>query len=87
MFPYLVYASCALMSILCAVLLFRGYRISKARLLFWSCVCFSGLALNNILLFIDLAILPTSIDLSIERNAAALTAMGALLFGLIWDSH
>ncbi len=83
----LVYAACALTSILCAVLLFRSYRSSKARLLFWSCLCFVGLALNNILLFVDLVLTPPTTDLSMARNAIALAAMCSLLFGLIWDSE
>ena len=45
-----VYALCALTSLACAVLLLRAYRRSWARLLFWSGLCFVGLALNNVLL-------------------------------------
>ena len=49
-----VYTLCAATSILCAWLLFRGYRRHRTRLLFWSALCFSGLALNNALLLFDL---------------------------------
>lgn len=81
----LVYALCAATSILCALLLFRGYRASRTRLLFWASLCFAALALNNVLLFIDLIMLP-QLDLFAWRSAAALTGMSLLLYGLIWES-
>ena len=36
----------------------RGYRASRTRPLFWASLSFAGLALNNVLLFIDLIMLP-----------------------------
>lgn len=80
----LVYVLCAATSIMCAGLLLRGYRASRTRLLFWASLCFLGLALNNILLFVDLTVLP-DIDLFWLRTAAALVGMMVLLFGLIWE--
>ncbi|HEY3654077.1 MAG TPA: DUF5985 family protein [Steroidobacteraceae bacterium] len=80
-----VYALCAATSTVCVIMLFRGYRTSRTRLLFWACLCFAGLAINNLLLFVDLIILP-EIDLSIWRLAIAVAAMSALLFGLIWEA-
>lgn len=80
-----VYLLCAVTSIVCAVLLFRGYRQSRTRLLFWSSICFTGLALNNVLLVVDLVIVPT-IDLSAWRSGIALVAMIVFLFGLVFDS-
>lgn len=80
-----VYGLCALTSILCAVLLVRGYRSSKLRLSLWCSLCFAGLALNNVLLFIDRIVVP-EVDLQILRTVVALVAMLPLLFGLIWDS-
>jgi hypothetical protein len=62
-----VYALCAVTSILCAVLLLRGYRISRTRLLFWASLCFVCLAINNVLLFIDLIVVP-DIDLASWRS-------------------
>ena len=82
-----VYALCALTSLACAVLLFRAYRRSSARLLFWSGLCFVGLALNNILLFIDLIVLPTTVDLSLYRDITAVAGIMVLLFGLIWHAR
>jgi hypothetical protein len=81
-----VYLLCAATSIVCAVLLYRGYTQSRTRLLFWSSLCFAGLALNNVLLFVDLVVVP-SIDLSLVRSIVALLALGLLLIGLAWDSR
>jgi hypothetical protein len=81
-----VYALCAATSILCAVLLLNGYRASRTRLLFWASLCFAGLAVNNVLLFIDLILVP-DIDLFAWRAATAIAGMSALLYGLIWESR
>lgn len=80
----IVYTLCALTSTLCSILLLRGYRTSRIPLLFWSGLCFVGLALNNFLLFIDLIIVP-QIDLFMWRTGVALAAMCVLLYGLIWE--
>lgn len=82
----LVYILCALTSLLCAVLLWRGYRISGARLLFWSACCFIGLTLNSILLVIDVTMLP-QVDLSLIRNLPALVGVALLIFGLVWEGE
>ena len=79
-----VYILCALTSIACAVLLVRGYRRSRMRFLLWSALCFVGLGLNNVLLFVDLVVLPRT-DLSFWRNGVALAAVSMLLYGLVWD--
>jgi hypothetical protein len=83
--PSLVYALCALTSAGCAVLLIRGYRRRRSRLLLWSSVCFAGLFLNNTLLFIDL-VLARSIDLSAWRGFVGLASLLVLLYGLVWDA-
>ena len=80
-----VYGLCTLTSIVCAILLWRGYRHSRTRLLFWSALCFIGLALNNALLLVDLYVVPNT-DLFVVRTGAALIGMTVLLYGLIWDS-
>lgn len=82
-----VYILCALTSILCAVLLLRGYRATRTRLLFWASLCFVFLAINNVILYFDLVILPPQIDLFWYRNVAALIGMLLLVFGLTWDSR
>jgi hypothetical protein len=79
-----VYLLCALTSIACASLLWRSYSRTHTSLLLWSCLCFSGLAINNILLFVDLVVVP-EMDLSILRGIVALVGMMALIFGLIWE--
>jgi len=81
-----VYALCAAMSVLCATLLLRGYQVTRERLLFWASLGFIGLALNNVLLFVDLIVFP-QVDLFVWRNGAALLGMIVLLYGLIWDSR
>ena len=81
-----VYVLCAATSITCAVLLWRGYLRSRARLLLWSALCFIGLALNNVLLFVDLVLLPGA-DLRLLRTGCALVGLGIMLYGLIKDSE
>jgi hypothetical protein len=79
-----VYLLCALTSIVCAALLFRGNRSHRTRLLFWSSLCFMGLAVNNVLLFVDLVMVP-DVDMRLWRSASALAAMMLLLIGLIME--
>jgi hypothetical protein len=81
-----VYVLCGLTSLLCAILLLSGYARSHTRLLLWSGLCFVGLALNNVLLFVDKVVLPET-DLSSWRMATALLALLPLLYGVIWDSE
>jgi hypothetical protein len=81
-----IYILCSLVSLACTVLLLRGYLRSRVRLLLWSSLCFLGLTISNILLFIDLVVLP-QIDLSLWRSLATLTALIVLIYGLIWDAN
>lgn len=85
--PEAVYLLCAATSMACAVLLLRGYLHQRTRLLLWSSLCFVLLALNNLLLFVDLIVVPVTIDLSLWRSATALAGVSVLLFGLIWESR
>jgi hypothetical protein len=82
----LVYALGALTTLLCAVLLLRGYARTRQRLLLWSGLCFAILTLSNGLLFVDLVVLP-EIDLYRARLATAAFAMVLLVFGLVWESE
>jgi hypothetical protein len=86
LFGTIVYALCALTSIACAWLLLRGYARTRFRLLLWSGLCFVGLALNNILLFIDLRVLPDT-DLSLVRTFPTLVGVGLLLYGLLLEAR
>jgi hypothetical protein len=81
-----VYTLCAATSIICAVLLIRSFRRTRTPLLLWSSLCFAGLALNNMLLLIDLVFVP-AVDLSILRGSVALAGLLVLLFGLVWESR
>ena len=69
------------------MLLLRAYRRQRTRLLLWSGLCFVLLALNNTLVFVDLIVVPSGIDLSLWRGATSLAGVGVLLFGLIWESR
>lgn len=80
-----LYVLCALTSTLCAALLLRGYLRSRARLLLWAALCFSGLAVNNVMLVVDKA--TPQLDLSLGRTLPALVGMGLLLWGLVWENR
>lgn len=81
-----VYILSAMTFATCAILLSRGYRRMKQRLLLWSSLCFFGLALSNLLLFLDLVVLP-QVDLYVCRLATAAVATLLLLYGLIWEGE
>jgi Family of unknown function (DUF5985) len=80
-----IYLLCALTSILCTILLVRGYRQSRVRLLFWSAWCFAFLALNNIMLIVDVRLL-TEIDLHVWRAVPAVVGVTLLVYGLVWET-
>lgn len=80
-----LYTVAVLSSGTCAVLLFRGYLRRRLRLLMWSGICFVGLTINNVALFVDLVVFP-DIDLRLARLIPALIGMTLLLHGFIWDS-
>jgi hypothetical protein len=79
-----IYVLCALTSIFCAVLLVRSYSRTKLRLALLASLCFTGLALNNVLLFVDLVVAP-SVDLSLLRGGVAVVAMLLLVLGLVLE--
>ena len=81
----MVYILCAATSFLCAAMLFRGYRQTGVRLLFWSSICFLGLTIDNVLLYADLVVIPDT-SLTLFRRLAALAALLFLVFGLVWDA-
>ena len=81
----LVYLLCLATSALCALLLARAYVRSGARLLLWSAICFAMLALNNLLVVVDIIVLPDS-DLTLVRNLASLIGITALLYSFIWET-
>lgn len=81
-----VYLGCALASLSCAILLFRGYIRSRARLLLWSSLCFMCLFANNALLFADKVLFP-DVYLSLWRTGSAVLGIVLLLYGLIWETE
>lgn len=80
-----VYTLCFVTSAVCSWLLVRSFRRNRTPLLLWSAACFVLLAVNNLLVVIDLVLLPPSIDLSPLRVAASLAAVSTLLFGFVWE--
>jgi hypothetical protein len=82
----IVYVIGACTSAACAALLMRGYFRGRKKLLLWSGLCFAGLAISNILIFVDLVLIP-DVDLYGYRLATAAVAMLLLLYGLIWESE
>ncbi|HTX14923.1 MAG TPA: DUF5985 family protein [Candidatus Baltobacteraceae bacterium] len=82
----IVYLLEAFTSLLCSILLLRGYARGRRKLLLWSGLCFAGLAVSGGLVFVDLILLPT-VDLFLYRLVANAISMAMLLYGLIWESQ
>ncbi len=82
----IVYVIGAFTSAACAALLIRGYFRGRKKLLLWSGLCFGGLAISNLLIFVDLVLIP-NVDLYPYRLATAAVAMLLMLYGLIWESE
>jgi hypothetical protein len=81
-----IYLLCSLTALLCALLLLRAYRRSQYKLLLWGGICFVGLTLSNVLLFIDKLIVPY-VDLTTGRLMLTLLSLMVLLYGLVWDAE
>jgi len=82
----IVYILGTLTTMLCAVMLLRGYVQSHVKLLLWSGLCFACMTVSNALLFIDLVLLPTDVDLYLLRLLTAASGMLLLMYGLVWES-
>lgn len=80
----IVYVFAFIVALSCAVLLYRGYQRSERRLLLWSSLCFFFLSLENLLLFVDLIIVP-DIDMRLVRGLVTLVGMLSLVYGLVWE--
>lgn len=83
-FPTAVYLLCFATSSACAFLLGRNYLRTKARMLLWSALCFLLLAGNNLMVVLDLLVLP-EVNLGVVRLAFSAAALAVLLFGFVWD--
>jgi len=79
-----VYLLCLIASLVCAWLLARGYVRHRTRILLWSAACFALLAVNNLLMVLDIVVFPQT-DLSLARTCCSLLAVGTLLYGFIWE--
>lgn len=79
-----VYLLCAATSLVCTVLLLRAFVAGRSRLLLWSGICFAWFTVNNILLFVDLEVVPDT-DLSVARSGTAFVGALTLLGALVWE--
>jgi hypothetical protein len=86
-FTFVLIALAVLTCLACTVLLYRGYRRTGARLLFWSSLCFIAFSVNNVVLFFDLVLFPTELDLRPYRLVSALAGLAFLLYGFIFESE
>lgn len=86
-FTFILIALAVLTCIACTVLLYRGYLRTGARLLFWSSLCFIAFSVNNIVLFFDLVLFPTEVDLRYYRLLSALVGLGFLLYAFIFEAE
>lgn len=82
----LIYSLCALTSLACWLLLWRAYRATRSRLLFWSALSFALFTLNNVILVLDKVVFPLN-DLKVWRLAAAFAAVCVLIYGLLRDEE
>ncbi|RYZ84647.1 MAG: hypothetical protein EOP06_17705 [Proteobacteria bacterium] len=81
-----VYLLCAVMSLICAAMLFRGFRMNRTNLLLWASASFALIAVMNVFLFLDLAIIPdVELQGSFWRNLLGAFSGTILLTGLIWE--
>jgi hypothetical protein len=79
-----IYMLCVITSLLCAWLLARAYLRAKTKLLVWSALCFALLAVNNLVLAVDVMLLP-NVDLSILQLLTSLAAVMVLLYAFVWE--
>ena len=85
MLQAMIYLLCLGTSLLCAYLLLRAYQRTRMPLLVRSSLCFALLAVNNLLVVVDILLLPDT-DLTTLRLVASLAAVSVLLYGFIWEA-
>lgn len=81
-FPTAVYLLCFLTSTLCAGLLLRSYWRVRSRMLFWTSLCFTMLAINNLVVILDMLVVLDR-NLVLYRLVPSLIGVTALLYGFI----
>jgi hypothetical protein len=79
-----IYLLCAATALACSLLLARGYRARRVRLLLWCGLFFLALAAENVILFVDVVVVPHT-DLSGLRAGVGLAGVLLLLYGLVWE--
>jgi len=79
-----IYGLCTLLSMAIAIMLWRQYRRAPSRMIYWTAMCFSGLALSNLLLVLDKLVFP-DVDMRMLRASVSLVSIGLLLFGLVYE--
>ena len=80
-----IYVLCAVTSLFCFGLLFRGYLRMRTPILLWSSAAFLLLTISNFLLVLDLMILP-NVNLLLFRNLVTLIGVVLLICGLILNA-
>jgi hypothetical protein len=80
-----LYLICLLTSLVCMILLLRGYRRTGMRLLLWSGICFVCLSASNLVLFVDVQL--PDVDLHFYRLGLNMAAGIVLMFGFIWEAR
>jgi hypothetical protein len=68
-------------------MLLRYYLLRRTPMLLWSFIGFLGLALNNVLVYLDLVVYSQGPDLSLPRAVTGAASMLIMLFGLIWEAE
>jgi Family of unknown function (DUF5985) len=79
-----LYLLCFFTSLSCCLLLIRSYSRAQSRVLLWTAACFVLLAIDNLLVVVDLILVPT-VDLSVPRLLATLLAVSTLVIGFVWE--
>ena len=79
-----VYMLCFLTCFAAMLLLLQSFRRNGSRLLLWSVLAFIALAINNLILFVDIVLLP-DISLLPLRELTAFAGVAILLYGFIWE--
>jgi hypothetical protein len=82
----LIYGLCTILSLAIAVMLWRQQRRLPTRMIYWTALCFSGLALSNLVLVLDKLVFP-ELDLRVLRHSISLLSIGLLLFGLVYEDE
>lgn len=82
-----VYILCAVTALACGALLWRGFQRRHIRLLLWCALFFFAMSLENIILFVDVVVIPQGPDLLLVRRSIGLGGVMLLLYGLVWDTR